>query len=132
MKYILYTHAVIWFLEGNSRLGSIAQSILADANSELVLPAIALAESVWIVSRGKTSIPSVDALLKVLKEDKRIFIYPLDFDVIEKSIELTSINEMHDRQIVSTALVVESKGNQVALLTCDQNIFAANLVAIVW
>ncbi|WP_223269896.1 hypothetical protein [Nostoc sp. 'Peltigera membranacea cyanobiont' 213] len=61
-------------------------------------------------------------MFKVVKNDKRVFIHPLDSDVIEKSAELTSINEMHDRQIVSTALVVESQGNQVALLTCDQNI----------
>jgi len=132
MKYILDTHALIWFLEGNSRLGVNAKEILADSSSELILPAIALAEAVWIVSRGKTSIPSVDALLKVVKQDKRLSIYPLDAEVIEKSINLTSINEMHDRQIVSTALVVEGQGNQVAILSCDQNICAANLVRIVW
>lgn len=132
MKYILDTHALIWFLEGNARLGLTAKEILADSSSELVLPAIALAESVWIVSRGKTSIPSVEALLKVVKQDKRVLIYPLDSEVIEKSINLTAINEMHDRQIVSTALAVEGQENQVALLTCDQNICAANLVRIIW
>ena len=67
-----------------------------------------------------------------MKQDKRVSIYPLDSDVIEKSVNLTSINEMHDRQIVSTALVVEGPGNQVALLSCDQNICAANLVRILW
>jgi PIN domain nuclease of toxin-antitoxin system len=65
---ILDTHALIWFLEGNSRLGLNAKEILADSSSELILPAIALAEAVWIVSRGKTSIPSVDALLRVMKQ----------------------------------------------------------------
>jgi PIN domain nuclease of toxin-antitoxin system len=132
MKYILDTHALIWFLEGNSRLGLKAKEVLSDSSSELILPAIALAESVWIVSRGKTSIPSVDALLKVVKQDKRLSIYPLDSDVIEKSVNLTSINEMYDRQIVSTALVVEGQGNQVALLSCDLNICAVDLVRIVW
>ena len=123
MKYILDTHALIWFLEGNSRLGVTAKEILSDSSSELILPAIALAESVWIVSRGKTAIPSVDALLNVVRQDKRVSIYPLDTDVIVKSVELISINEMHDRQIVSTALVIEQQGNQVAILSCDQNIW---------
>ncbi|PZO41493.1 MAG: twitching motility protein PilT [Pseudanabaena frigida] len=132
MKYILDTHALIWFLEGNARLGLTAKEILSDSSSELILPAIALAEAVWIVSRGKTSISSVEALLKVVKQDKRVSIYPLDSDVIEKSINFTSINEMHDRQIVSTALMVEGQGNRVALLSCDQNICTANLVRIVW
>jgi PIN domain nuclease of toxin-antitoxin system len=41
MKYILDTHALIWFLEGNSRLGVTAKEILSDSSSELILPAIA-------------------------------------------------------------------------------------------
>ncbi|MFM6069506.1 MAG: hypothetical protein ACKPBB_22465 [Sphaerospermopsis kisseleviana] len=42
---------------------------------------------------------------------------------------LYSINEMHDRQIAATALVLSSKGEIVQLLTCDQNITASGLVA---
>jgi hypothetical protein len=45
---------------------------------------------------------------------------------------LSAINEMHDRQIVATALVLAGKGDVVYLLTCDQNITASALVAIVW
>lgn len=132
MKYILDTHALIWFLEGNSRLGANAKAILSEPTSELVLPAIALAEAVWIVSRGKTSIPSVEALLKVVSDDTRVSIHPLDQAVIEQTIPLSTISEMHDRQIVSTTLVIQSQGEPAALLTCDQNITAANLVTIVW
>jgi PIN domain nuclease of toxin-antitoxin system len=132
MKYILDTHALIWFLEGNSRLGVNAKAILSDPKSELILPAIALAECVWIVSRGKTSIPSAEALLNVVRSDRRVFIYPLDFDVIEESVKLTAINEIHDRQVVSTALVIQAQGNQVGLLSCDQNIIASKLVTIAW
>ena len=39
---------------------------------------------------------------------------------------------MHDRQIVATALVIQAQGEQVALLTYDQDITAANLTNIVW
>lgn len=46
MKYVVDTHALIWFLEGNARLGVNARAILADAASELVLPAIALVAAV--------------------------------------------------------------------------------------
>jgi PIN domain nuclease of toxin-antitoxin system len=132
MKYILDTHALIWFLEGNSRLGVNAKAILTDPSSDLILPAIALAESVWIISRGKTSIPSVEGLLSILKGDNRFSIYPLDFTVIEEGVKLITINEMHDRQIVATALVVQKQIHQVALITCDQNITASNLVTIIW
>lgn len=41
-KYLLDTHALIWFVEGNKRLGESAKTIIAAPNSEMVLPLIAL------------------------------------------------------------------------------------------
>lgn len=132
MKYVVDTHALIWFLEGNSRLGTNAKTILADSASQLILPAIALAEAVWIVERARTSIPSVTVLLNTVNADPRIAIYPVDKAVIEQSISLTSITEMHDRLIVATAIVLENKGEKIALLTCDRNIIASGLLTLVW
>ena len=60
MKYIIDTHALIWFLEGNPRLGSNAKNILSEPRSELVIPATVLAEAVWIVERGRTSMRKID------------------------------------------------------------------------
>jgi PIN domain nuclease of toxin-antitoxin system len=62
MKYDIDTHALIWFLEGNPKLGTAAKSALSNSTSELILPAIVLAEAAWIVERGRTSIPSVSHL----------------------------------------------------------------------
>lgn len=132
MKYLIDTHALIWFLEGNSRLGNQAATILSDSSSVLILPAIALAESVWIVQRGRTSIPSADVLLNVVKADNRVTVYPLDQSIVEQTLTLLAINEMHDRQIVATAIVLQNQGNQVSLLTSDQNITASGVVSIVW
>lgn len=98
MKYVIDTHALIWFLEGNQRLGNQAREILSNSDSQLVLPAIALAEAAWIVERGKTSIPSVNALLNAINSDPRIAVYPLDRTIVDRTLSLLSINEMHDRQ----------------------------------
>lgn len=132
MKYVVDTHALIWFLEGNSRLGANARTILSAADSQLLLPAIALAEAVWIVERGKTAIPFVSALLNAVSSDSRVVVYTLDRAVINQSVGLAAIHEMHDRQIASTALVLQSQGETVNVLTCDQNITASGLVPIVW
>ncbi|PHM08318.1 type II toxin-antitoxin system VapC family toxin [Nostoc sp. 'Peltigera malacea cyanobiont' DB3992] len=132
MKYVIDTHALIWFLEGNSRLGANANAILSNPDSQLVIPATTLAEAVWIVERGRTSISSAKNLLSAVEADPRVVIYPLDKDVIEKTISLSAINEMHDRQIAATALVLGSKGDEVQLLTCDSNIIASGLVSIIW
>lgn len=132
MKYILDTHALLWFLEGNSRLGENAKNILSDPNSELILPAIALAEAAWIVERGRTSIPSVVELFNAVNSDPRLVIYPLNEKVIKETLSLLTITEMHDRQIVATVLVLASQEENVSLLTCDQNITESALVLIVW
>ncbi|BBD68137.1 PilT protein domain protein [Nostoc commune NIES-4072] len=63
MKYVIDTHALIWFLEGNPRLGANAKTILSNPDSQLVIPATTLAEAVWIVQRGRTSIPFAKNLL---------------------------------------------------------------------
>ena len=141
MKYVVDTHGLIWFLEGNPRLGTNAKTILADFKSQLILPAIALAEAVWIVDqpeglalrdRGRTSIPSVVDLLGAVDADPRIVIYSVDETVIKQSINLSAITEMHDRLIVATAIVLENKKETVSLLTCDRNITASGLLTIVW
>jgi PIN domain nuclease of toxin-antitoxin system len=132
MKYVIDTHALIWFLEGNQRLGTQAQAILSNLDSQLVLPAIALAEAAWIVERGKTSIPSVNALFNAINNDPRIAVYPLDRNIINQTLSLLSINEMHDRQIVATAMILLNQGETVALLTCDRNITASGVISIIW
>jgi PIN domain nuclease of toxin-antitoxin system len=132
MKYVLDTHALIWFLEDNSRLSDRVREILSEPTSALVLPAIALAEAVWIVDRGKTSIPSAAVLLGAINGDRRIVIYPLDQGIIEQTLKLVDIHEMHDRQIVATTIVLARKAEQVVLLTCDQNITASNSVPVIW
>ena len=86
----------------------------------------------WIVERGKTSIPSAKNLLDIVNSDPRVIVYSLDIDVITQTLVLPSINEMHDRQIVATAIVIQNKGNPVSLLTCDQTIIASGVISIVW
>ncbi len=132
MKYTIDTHALIWYLEGNSRLSSAVAAILANPDSDLILPAIALAEAIWITERGKTSIPSAQSLLAAVIADPRITIAPLDQAVVIETLNLAAINEMHDRQIVATAIVSQNEGNQVALLSCDKNITASGTIAVVW
>jgi PIN domain nuclease of toxin-antitoxin system len=132
MKYVTDTHALIWFLEGNQRLGIQAQAILSNLDSQFVLPAIALAEAAWIVERGKTSIPSVNALFNAINSDPRIAVYPLDRTIIDRTLSLLTIQEMHDSQIVTPPVILQDRGEIVALLTCDRNITDSGLISIIW
>ena len=114
MKYIVDTHALIWFLEGNSRMGIAAKQVLENQESQLILPAIALAEAAFIVERGKTFIPSVIDLHIAVNGDPRIVVYPLDRAIVETTNTLLSINEMHDRQIVATAIILKNQGAEAS------------------
>ena len=131
-KHVVDTHALVWFLEGNPRLGASAKAVLEDRDSELVVPAIVLSEACWMIERGRTSIPTVGDFLDAVDADPRIVLVPLDRVALDKTLSLTAITEMHDRQIVATALLLVDQGKAVAVLTKDTNICNSGLVPTVW
>jgi PIN domain nuclease of toxin-antitoxin system len=131
-QLVLDTHALIWYLEGSRRLGAQAKAALDNPDGEFVLPMIALAEAVYIVERGKTSISSARDLLDAVAADLRITLVPFDLDILERTLTLPSSLEMHDRQIMATALRFRESGDQVALMTQDRLMTSAGLIPIVW
>jgi PIN domain nuclease of toxin-antitoxin system len=132
MQYVIDTHALIWFFEDDTRLSSAVKAVLLNPDSQLILPAIALAEAVWIIDRGKTSIPDPGYLFDAVLNDPRITVYPLNPAVILETLHLDVINEMHDRQIVATALVIQKQGQNVTLMTCDRNITQSAVINVLW
>jgi PIN domain nuclease of toxin-antitoxin system len=131
-SYVVDTHALIWYLEGNSRLGDAARLALADPDSRLFLPIIALAEACWIVEHGRSRIPTVTHLLEHVDADPRILLVPLDRSTVDHSLSLTTIGEMHDRQIVASARQLIDAGDAVALINRDASIQLSGLVPTLW
>lgn len=131
-KSIVDTHSLIWYLEGNSKLGKKAEAILDSPNSQLVLPIIALAEAVFTVEKKKTLIPDVATLMNRVSNDPRIEIYPLTFEILQESLTLTAIPEMHDPLIVATGLYLQNLGETVEILTKDNEITLSSLLSVVW
>ncbi len=132
IRYIVDTHALIWYLTGDARLGKAAQRILLDPASRLILPMIALAEALFIVEKGKVQISSVADLIADVTADARISIQPLTYDILQESLTLTAIPEMHDRYIVATGLYLQSLGETVEILTKDNEIIVSKLIRVVW
>jgi hypothetical protein len=72
-------------------------------------------------------------LFNAINNDPRSAVYPLDQrNIINQTLSLLSINEMHERQIVATAMILLNQGETVALLTCDRNITASGVISIIW
>src|SRR6266478_1909904 len=130
-RFVLDTHALVWYVEGSARLSSAAKTIMDDSASEMILPAIALAEAVHIVDKGRTSILSSMDLLKDVVTEQRIRIQPLTLEIIQESLRAGVVKEMHDRLIVATALYEQRMGHQVSLVTKDSNIVSSGLVSTV-
>ncbi len=132
MRYILDTHGLIWHLESNLSLGVAARKVLEDPSSELVLPAIALAEAIFIVEKGRTAIPRVTDLISDVEADPRIEIHPLTREILTESVKLTTIPEIHDRLIVATGVYLQSLGESVQILTKDNEIILSKLLTVTW
>ncbi len=132
-KHVLDAHTPVWFLVGHPNLGPNARAVLEAPNSDLYLPLIALAEACWLVEKGRApTIPSVAHLMTAADADAPVTLVPLDRSILDRSLSLTSITEMHDRLNVATVLHLASAGDAVALLTRDATITASGLVPIIW
>jgi PIN domain nuclease of toxin-antitoxin system len=75
-KFVLDTHALVWFVTGDARLGRQARAVMSDPAAEMLLPTTALAEACYIIERGRTSVPTPLDLFRALRGDKRIRIAP--------------------------------------------------------
>jgi PIN domain nuclease of toxin-antitoxin system len=133
-KYILDTHALIWYLEGNPNLGQQAKATMGVADSEMILPLIALAEATYLIEKGRIGIPTILDLLADISDDDRIEVYPLTWEVFERSLTLEGLRipELHDRFIVSTGLHLQDLGHTIAILTKDKSITDAGVLPIIW
>jgi PIN domain nuclease of toxin-antitoxin system len=131
-KFVLDTHALVWFVTGDARLGRQARAVMSDPVAEMLLPTTALAEACYIIERGRTSVPTPLDLFRALRGDKRIRIAPLTAAVVRRTLAMTAIPEMHDRQIAATALRVIDRGGAAVLLTKDAQITASKLVPVMW
>jgi PIN domain nuclease of toxin-antitoxin system len=133
-RYIVDTHALIWYLEGNSRLGQQAKQILADVESKLILPIIVLAESVLVIDKKRTAISSASICLTRILQDQRIEICDLTLPIFQRSLtgEGLRVPELHDRLIVSTGLYLQDLGYIVAILTRDEEIVQAGVLPVIW
>lgn len=131
LKFVLDTHTVLWHMTGDRRLNRNVKATLMDPNSDLIFPAIAVAEALFIIQAGKSP-----ALVKDLWDfafaTTNVTFYPLDETILRKSEGLTAIPEMHDRQIVATALVLQDTDTEAIILTRDPIIQSSGLVKTLW
>src|SRR3989339_244532 len=125
MHFVVDTHVLVWFFEGNKRLSQRVKEILEDEVNLLVIPSIVLAEIKYLCQSGRISV-NLEKIINVLESDTRCTIYPLDLSVIEK---LPLNLDIHDGIICATALVYkEFLKEEACLVTKDEKIIKSGLI----
>lgn len=66
MRYLLDTHALVWYLTDDPRLGSRARKVLDDNDSLLILPTVVLAEVKYVADRKRVPLAFDEVLSSVI------------------------------------------------------------------
>jgi PIN domain nuclease of toxin-antitoxin system len=131
-RYLVDAHAIVWYFEGNPRLGPAAKIALSDRSNNFIVPVIALAEALRTVSSGRTSIPSCEKLIDALDADPRFTFESLDRELVLLAESLTAVSEMHDRMIAASAIRRTRAGEMLSLITRGAAITRSGLVPVTW
>lgn len=127
MMYIVDTHALVWHLAGDGRLGKKAQEAFHRGDrgeAELVIPTVVLAEALYI-SR-KVNVP-FDLLIDSIKSARNYSIYPLGLNVILEMRKLRTGYSIHDAVIVATARLLDAP-----IITRDEEIRKLGDAKVIW
>lgn len=128
MDFITDTHSLVWYFTEDARLSKKAIKAFEGTIKEgtLVVPAVVLAEIMYISKRGKIALTFQETLKKI-EECENFDIAPLDINILKTADRIETDMEMHDKLIVATALYYKAR-----LITRDEQIKKAGIVPVVW
>jgi len=125
--YIADTHAIVWHLSSDGRLGKNAMETFEKADRgevEIVLPTVVLAEALYISRKGKAPF---DRLIDSIRSARNYSVYPLGLNVILEMRKLGSGYSIHDAVIVATARVLDAP-----IITRDEVIRKLGDAQVIW
>lgn len=128
MTACLDTHAVIWSLMDDPRLGRHARDLIsASSKADLVISDLVLLETSMLVAKGSLHLACrPEQLLSKIVESFRVI--PIDPQIAHLALSLDLPHgDPFDRVIAATAKV-----HKIPLLTRDQAITSSGVVDIVW
>ena len=129
MRYVLDTHALVWFLAKDKRLSKRARDVIQDPQANLIVPTIVLAEVKHIADRTRVPV-SFAEVLSAVTASANYTVAPLDIPTIA---HLPASLDIHDALIVATALHVRQLYNdEVTVLTMDLKITESTLTKTLW
>jgi PIN domain nuclease of toxin-antitoxin system len=128
VKACLDTHAVLWSLAEDPRLGTQARSLIAHSRrSELIISDMVLLEISYLGAKGRIEdADGMDVLLAKVAENFRVI--PINPEIARLALELDLPHgDPFDRVITATA-----KTHAIPLLTRDRSITDSGSVVTLW
>lgn len=127
--YVVDTHALIWYMTNDKKLGKQASRIFSAAEmgeTQLVISAITLAELYWMNKKHQI-FKDFGQTYRQLRSNPQYQFHPFTADDVLDFDQNAAVPEMHDRIIAGLA-----RRLGVTLVTLDPSIMAANVVRVIW
>lgn len=130
MRYLLDTHTLLWYLDGNEKLSERSYDIIADPDNEVLVSVASLFEIAIKVKLGKVNLKSsISEFASDLKHKEITLINILDLHLTQyQHIPLVEDHrDPFDRLIIATAVV-----ENAAILSADQKFsYYTNIVNVI-
>jgi predicted nucleic acid-binding protein len=127
--YLADTHALVWYLTSDHRLGRKASQVFIDSENgryPIVIPSIVLAEILSIAEKRRSPLDFL-GIVRRIEQSSNYQVSDLNLEVIKRVQQVQGITEIHDRIIVATAQMFN-----VPILSRDKRIAALPQVTVVW
>lgn|SRR5574341_1036156 len=130
--YVADTHALAWYLTADKRLGDEARTVLDAVKADtaiMVIPAVALAELLMIVEKGRVVLPAtrLDLALTEWRSARNVRLTDLTIERVLQAQQLTQLADIFDRLIVAEALALKAP-----IITMDLDITSSKVVPVIW
>ena len=128
-RFVIDTHALIWYLGESEKLPDLARKKLQgiDKGESIgFIPVIVLAEAGYIFEKGRTKV-SLQEVLAVIDRGDNYRILDFDREQLEKMLEVEEVPEMHDRIIAAAADI-----NGAEVITREEEMRSAKIVETIW
>ena len=126
-RYLLDTHALIWFLEGNEILPSRVRSIIMDTEVNVFISIVTLWEIAIKISIGKLQLTkTLSDIIDQLAEDK-IIILPVETPALLHLLTMP----FHHKDPFDRIIIAQAFTENVILLS-NENIFDVYKARRIW
>ncbi|MEO8173454.1 MAG: type II toxin-antitoxin system VapC family toxin [Sediminibacterium sp.] len=117
MQFLLDTHTLLWFLEGNDQLPVSTRKKIIDSNNSCFISIASLWKIAIKMSLDKLSLHFPFSSLANYLDDNEFEILPIDFNHLEQVVSL----EFHHRDPFDRIIIAQCIADRLIIITKDKN-----------